>query len=51
MGPYRLPPEKSLAEHWQEIRQKPWQHLIAALVLLTMIVFAVVDIALHGSSR
>ena len=51
MGPYRSPPEKSVAEQWAEIRQHLLRYLTPALILLAMIVFAIVDIALHGSPR
>src|SRR5260370_1187378 len=47
MGPYRLPPKKSLAEHWEEMRQAPRRHLIAVLVFLGLFTFGVLDIALR----
>ncbi len=46
-GPYRLPPKTSLAEHWEEIRQTPRRHLIAALMFLGLITFGVLDILLR----
>jgi hypothetical protein len=50
MGPYRLPPERSLAEHWQEIKNTPRRKLIAAVVLwaLLLLVTAAAIWQLYG---
>jgi hypothetical protein len=44
---YRLSPPKSLAEHWEEIRQHPLRYLIPSLILLALITFAVMDLGLR----
>jgi len=47
MSSWLRPPEKTLAEQWEEIKKNPWRHLIAALILFGLLAFSLTDLAIR----